>query len=174
MVPDTPVQLSRFCQQDLTTRYYSESDSTWISNLDFDNELYQLYTAEEFAGGRSQRTPNTVGIHTHGSGWTPLNEHYKLPEATMPDPVDEDGDGIPDEPVVIVKAEGAVVTDPEGRKYYDIYYLEAYGHEGDPCTRCGRPMVRTVIGGRSSYWCPRCQRRPRSATEPKRFLSDKG
>ena len=83
--------------------YYSESDSTWISNLDFDNELYQLYTAEEFAGGRSQRTPNTVGIHTHGSGWTPLNEHYKLPEATMPDPVDEDGDGIPDEPVVIVK-----------------------------------------------------------------------
>ena len=23
-------------------------------------------------------------------------------------------------PVVIVKAEGAVVTDPEGRKYYDI------------------------------------------------------
>ena len=83
--------------------YYSESDSTWISNLDFDNELYQLYTAEEFAGGRSQRTPNTVGIHIHGSGWTPLNEHYKLPEATMPDPVDEDGDGIPDEPVVIVK-----------------------------------------------------------------------
>ena len=83
--------------------YYSESDSLWISNLDFDNELYQLYTAEEFAGGRSQRSPNTVGIHTHGSGWTPLNEYYQLPEAPVPDPVDEDGDGVPDEPIVIVK-----------------------------------------------------------------------
>lgn len=49
----------------------------------------------------------------------------------------------------------------KGRKYYDIYYLEAYGHEGDPCPRCGKEMVRTVIGGRSSYWCPRCQRKPR-------------
>ena len=79
------------------------SASSFLSNLDFDNELYQLYTAEEFAGGRSQRSPNTVGIHTHGSGWTPLNEYYQLPEAPVPDPVDEDGDGVPDEPIVIVK-----------------------------------------------------------------------
>ena len=46
----------------------------------------------------------------------------------------------------------------KGRRYYDIYYLEAYGHEGDPCPRCGTAMVRTAVGGRSSYWCPCCQR----------------
>ena len=83
--------------------YCSESDSIWLSRLDFDNERYQVYTAIEYATGRSQRSPNTIGIHTHGSGWTPMNEYYKLPEAPMPDPVDEDGDGIPDEPVIIAK-----------------------------------------------------------------------
>ena len=34
-------------------------------------------------------------------------------------------------PVVIVKAEGAVVTDPEGRKYYDMlsaYSAHNFGH----------------------------------------------
>jgi hypothetical protein len=83
--------------------YCSESDSIWLSRLDFDNERYQVYTAIEYATGRSQRSPNTIGIHTHGSGWTPMNEYYMLPEAPMPDPVDEDGDGIPDEPVIITK-----------------------------------------------------------------------
>ena len=64
--------------------YCSESDSIWLSRLDFDNELYQVYTAEEFAsitGGN--RSPNTVGIHTHGSGWTPLNEYYQLPDDSL-------------------------------------------------------------------------------------------
>ncbi|MCQ2078933.1 MAG: bifunctional DNA-formamidopyrimidine glycosylase/DNA-(apurinic or apyrimidinic site) lyase [archaeon] len=46
----------------------------------------------------------------------------------------------------------------KGRNYYDIDYLEAYGHEGRPCPRCGTPFRRSVIGGRSSCWCPRCQR----------------
>lgn len=48
-----------------------------------------------------------------------------------------------------------------GRKYYDIGYLQAYGHEGDPCPVCGTPFVRSVLGGRSSYWCPKCQKRRR-------------
>ena len=64
--------------------YCSESDSIWLSRLDFDNELYQVYTAEEFAsitGGN--RSPNTIGIHTHGSGWTPLNEYYQLPDDSL-------------------------------------------------------------------------------------------
>jgi formamidopyrimidine-DNA glycosylase len=37
--------------------------------------------------------------------------------------------------------------------------------EGEPCPRCGEPIARTVIGGRSTYYCPQCQvrlrRRPR-------------
>jgi formamidopyrimidine-DNA glycosylase len=36
-----------------------------------------------------------------------------------------------------------------------------YGREGLPCLRCGRPVVRVKVAGRSSYLCPWCQRRPR-------------
>jgi formamidopyrimidine-DNA glycosylase len=38
---------------------------------------------------------------------------------------------------------------------------QVYGREGEPCARCGRPIVRIKVGGRSSYLCPWCQRRPR-------------
>jgi formamidopyrimidine-DNA glycosylase len=33
-----------------------------------------------------------------------------------------------------------------------------YGREGQGCTTCGRPIVRTAFGGRSTFWCRRCQR----------------
>jgi formamidopyrimidine-DNA glycosylase len=33
-----------------------------------------------------------------------------------------------------------------------------YGKTGEPCTVCGTPIRRTVIGGRSTHACPRCQR----------------
>jgi len=36
--------------------------------------------------------------------------------------------------------------------------LQAYGREGEPCRRCSRPLRRAVVGGRSSAWCPGCQR----------------
>ena len=33
-----------------------------------------------------------------------------------------------------------------------------YGREGEACGRCGRPIERVVIAGRSAHFCPRCQR----------------
>jgi formamidopyrimidine-DNA glycosylase len=39
--------------------------------------------------------------------------------------------------------------------------LAVYGQEGAPCVVCGTPVRRTVIGGRSSHYCPRCQQRLR-------------
>ncbi|HVO12277.1 MAG TPA: bifunctional DNA-formamidopyrimidine glycosylase/DNA-(apurinic or apyrimidinic site) lyase [Vicinamibacteria bacterium] len=33
-----------------------------------------------------------------------------------------------------------------------------YGRTGEPCRRCRTPIRRLVIGGRSSHFCPRCQR----------------
>ena len=40
--------------------------------------------------------------------------------------------------------------------------LNAYGREGEPCPRCGRPIVRERFMNRSSYTCRRCQRRART------------
>lgn len=37
--------------------------------------------------------------------------------------------------------------------------LKAYGRAGQPCPRCLTPLKRLVIGGRSSVYCPHCQRR---------------
>jgi len=37
----------------------------------------------------------------------------------------------------------------------------AYGREGEACYRCGARIRRIVVAGRSSYFCPRCQRGPR-------------
>ncbi len=35
--------------------------------------------------------------------------------------------------------------------------LRAYGREGKPCRRCGEPIRRIAQGGRSTYYCRRCQ-----------------
>jgi len=36
--------------------------------------------------------------------------------------------------------------------------LSVYGRLGEPCTRCGTPIVRTVLGQRGTWWCKNCQR----------------
>jgi len=38
-------------------------------------------------------------------------------------------------------------------------HLDAYGRAGEPCRRCGAAIVRVVQAGRSTFYCPRCQRR---------------
>ena len=36
--------------------------------------------------------------------------------------------------------------------------LQVYGRGGEPCFRCGTTLARTVVGGRTTVYCPRCQR----------------
>jgi len=37
--------------------------------------------------------------------------------------------------------------------------LRVYGREGRPCPVCGTPIERTVIGNRSAFYCPHCQKK---------------
>jgi formamidopyrimidine-DNA glycosylase len=39
---------------------------------------------------------------------------------------------------------------------------KVYDRAGEPCLVCGAPVRMKRIGGRSSHFCPRCQRKPRS------------
>jgi formamidopyrimidine-DNA glycosylase len=37
--------------------------------------------------------------------------------------------------------------------------LLVYGRKDEPCFRCGTPIVRTVVGGRGTHICPKCQKK---------------
>lgn len=36
---------------------------------------------------------------------------------------------------------------------------KVYDRAGKPCTSCKAPIVRAVVGGRSTHWCENCQKR---------------
>ena len=36
-------------------------------------------------------------------------------------------------------------------------FLQVYGQEGKPCQRCGTKIVRINLGGRGTFFCPKCQ-----------------
>lgn len=59
-------------------------------------------------------------------------------------------------------AEGGTSFDAQyvnvnGQAGYFAHSLNAYGREGEPCPRCGRPIVRASFMNRSSHYCPHCQ-----------------
>jgi formamidopyrimidine-DNA glycosylase len=60
-------------------------------------------------------------------------------------------------------AEGGTSFDAQyvnvnGQAGYFAHSLHAYGRTGEPCDRCGRPIVRVSFMNRSSHYCPHCQR----------------
>ena len=50
-------------------------------------------------------------------------------------------------------------TAPEGDGSMQEH-LQVYQRGGEPCERCGRPIRRIVVGGRSTHFCGWCQRLP--------------
>jgi formamidopyrimidine-DNA glycosylase len=52
---------------------------------------------------------------------------------------------------VIKRATGSRYTDDDTTK------LDVYDREGSPCRRCRTTIERVVQGGRSTYFCPKCQ-----------------
>ncbi|MHA6694182.1 bifunctional DNA-formamidopyrimidine glycosylase/DNA-(apurinic or apyrimidinic site) lyase [Homoserinimonas sp. A520] len=45
-----------------------------------------------------------------------------------------------------------------GESGYFAHSLQAYGQHGQPCPRCGRPIIRETFMNRGSHFCPFCQR----------------
>lgn len=46
-----------------------------------------------------------------------------------------------------------------GESGQNQHHLECYGRAGEPCSRCGTELRRSIVGGRGTTHCPRCQRR---------------
>ena len=60
-------------------------------------------------------------------------------------------------------AEGGTSFDAQyvnvnGASGYFSHSLNAYGRQGEPCPRCGRPIVRESFMNRGSHFCAFCQR----------------
>ncbi len=55
-------------------------------------------------------------------------------------------------------------VDAEGERGEFQLRHRVYQRAGKKCPRCGATIRRIIIGGRSSHFCPRCQRAPRQAS----------
>ncbi|SFP50837.1 bifunctional DNA-formamidopyrimidine glycosylase/DNA-(apurinic or apyrimidinic site) lyase [Sphingomonas rubra] len=62
--------------------------------------------------------------------------------------------------VSAIEAGGSTLRDfaaPDGELGYFSKQFLVYGREGEPCA-CGGAVKRRAESGRSTFWCPRCQR----------------
>ncbi|MEU8888869.1 bifunctional DNA-formamidopyrimidine glycosylase/DNA-(apurinic or apyrimidinic site) lyase [Streptomyces sp. NPDC048442] len=93
--------------------------------------------------------------------------HYDRPTATLTRPRSTELLGHVRDVMNAALAVGGTSFDSlyvnvNGESGYFERSLDAYGREGEPCGRCGTAMRRSPWMNRSSYFCPRCQRPPRS------------
>lgn len=59
-----------------------------------------------------------------------------------------------------IARQGSTLRDyrtPEGDSGSMQREFRVYGREGEPCDRCGTPIAKTRVGGRGTWYCPRCQ-----------------
>jgi formamidopyrimidine-DNA glycosylase len=49
-------------------------------------------------------------------------------------------------------------VDADGEEGFFQLQHRVYGREGEPCLICKTPIKRIVIAGRSSHYCPKCQK----------------
>lgn len=62
-----------------------------------------------------------------------------------------------------IRHEGASINwyrKPDGSRGTSQNHFRVYGRAGEPCPRCGAPVVRTVVAQRGTHICPRCQPAP--------------
>jgi formamidopyrimidine-DNA glycosylase len=60
-----------------------------------------------------------------------------------------------------IRLKGSSVSDyvdADGQKGSFQQQHQVYGREGDPCSICGTPIRRIVVGQRGTHYCPKCQK----------------
>jgi formamidopyrimidine-DNA glycosylase len=48
----------------------------------------------------------------------------------------------------------------EGKRGSYLNFAHVFRREGQPCPRCGTPIIKTKAAGRGTHICPKCQRSP--------------
>ena len=149
------------------------SDSLFLARFDFPDTRYAVAVPNDIVGTTVNATHNQLGIHSRGSGWTPMNEYYMLPNDT-----------IEDDPVKLAQltAEQQVFVDSlllnecalefafEGTRFYDL--MRFAWRSADP----GAFMARNVYARRGEELSSEVQAEIRANLADQRswYLSWKG
>ncbi len=64
-------------------------------------------------------------------------------------------------------------VDSEGQSGEFQLRHRVYQREGKKCSRCGTTIRRIIVAGRSSYFCPQCQRAPRARKKASRRQAER-
>ena len=60
-----------------------------------------------------------------------------------------------------IKSGGTTISDfvnESGKNGYFQLELQAYGKQGEPCSCCAAPIKKITMAGRSTFFCPKCQK----------------
>ena len=99
--------------------YCSQSDSLFVSQFDFPKSRYGIFTVEHLVNNSSTGNINTMGIHSRGSGWTPMNEYYQLSVDTTRTEEAQKAD-LQAYVNGLILDEGALEFAFEGTRFYDL------------------------------------------------------
>ncbi|HKS76099.1 MAG TPA: bifunctional DNA-formamidopyrimidine glycosylase/DNA-(apurinic or apyrimidinic site) lyase [Terriglobales bacterium] len=103
-----------------------------VGNIYADESLFR-------AGIRSRRRAASL---THEE----LRRLYLAVQEVLKEAIDLGGSSISD------------YVDADGEEGFFQLQHRVYGREGEPCLVCKTPVKRVVIAGRSSHYCPKCQK----------------
>jgi len=103
-----------------------------VGNIYADESLFR-------AGLRPRRRVNTITR-------TQLKKLYGAVQEVLREAIALGGSSISD------------YVDADGEEGFFQLQHRVYGREGEPCMVCKRPIKRVVLSGRSSHYCPNCQK----------------
>ena len=113
---------NRVIKEDVIPHYMTDdrSDSLFLAQFEFKDNLYEVATVTQYVQATGA---NQLGIHSRGSGWTPLNDRYVLPNDTIePDPQKRAALVAQQQLVAdsLLLNEEALELAFEGTRYYDL------------------------------------------------------
>jgi len=103
-----------------------------VGNIYADESLFR-------SGIRPKRRASSLSKDDFGRLYLALQEVLK-------EAIDQGGSSVSD------------YVDSDGEEGFFQLQHRVYGREGEPCLVCKTPIKRVVIGGRSSHYCPKCQK----------------
>ncbi|MCR4602864.1 MAG: RagB/SusD family nutrient uptake outer membrane protein [Prevotella sp.] len=118
--------LSDRVMQEKVFPYYDtedKSDSLFLAKFEFPDTRYAVLDVGDLGAGTMVATHNMMGIHTRGSGWTPMNEYYMLPNDTIEPDLGKRAQLIAEQQLFVdslLLNENALEFAFEGTRYYDL------------------------------------------------------